>query len=323
MVRKQLAEFGQLARELTQWFWQNPISALLLTAIVTTVVYFFGFLPLYANQTQPILSWAWLRFLPKYNQEHSKLVPLFVLFLIWYHRDAIRQAPKEGSNLGLIFLAVGILCYLIGARALQARVAIFGLPFLLFGIVLFLWGRQVARILLFPIALLVFMIPLGAIEQMTFRLQFLIINIVSALSHLFGIGLYTMGTSVHPVSGDWGFEISEGCSGIRSLIAMVMITAVYVHLTQKQYWKKVMILCFSIFFAIIGNAGRIFTILLLAHFGFPKFAGGMYHDWSSQLLFFPIALLSMLGFAKLLNIDLRTVATRKEPKSKEVVVYDH
>jgi exosortase len=274
-------------------------------------------------QSQPIWTWAWLRFLPQYNQEHSKLIPLIVLFLVWYHRDAIRAAPKKGSNLGLIFLVIGIGCYVVGARALQARVAIFGFPFLAFGSVLFLWGKHVARILLFPISLIFFMIPLGAIEQMTFKLQFLIINVVTTLSRFFGIALYVIGTNIHPVSGDWGFDIAEGCSGIRSLIAMVMISAIYVHLTKKQLWKKITILCFSVLFAIIGNAGRIFTIIVLAKLGFPKFAGGIYHDWSSQLIFFPIALLSMLGFAKLLDINFKALITRKRPKQKEAVVYDY
>lgn len=264
-----------------------------------------------------------MRFLPQYNQEHSKLIPLIVAFLVWYHRDEIRKAPKEGSNLGLIFIAIGIFCYVIGARALQARVAILGFPFLAFGSVLFLWGKQVARILLFPIALLFFMIPLGAIEQMTFKLQFLIIGIVQFLSRLVGISIFVVGTSIRPVSGEWGFDIAEGCSGIRSLIAMIMLTALYVHIFERKLWKKVAILIFSVVFAIIGNAGRIFTIIVLAKLGFPNFAGGIYHDWSTYLLSFPIALLSMLGFAKLLNINFKAMLTSKRLKEKETVVYDY
>jgi hypothetical protein len=42
------------------------------------------------------------------------------------------------------------------------------------------------------------MIPLGAIEQMTFRLQFLIIGFVKVLSSLCGIAIYTVGTSIPP-----------------------------------------------------------------------------------------------------------------------------
>ena len=322
-MSKFITDLRQIGSDLFNWVRKEPLNALLVGAVVATTVYFFGFLHLYANRTQAVWQWAWLRFLPQYNQEHSKLIPLIVLWLVWYHRDAIRKASKNGSNTGLIFIALGILFYVVGARALQARVALVGFPFLLFGAVVFLWGKKVGRILLFPIALLVFMTPLGAIEQTTFKLQFLIIAVVRVLSRLFGIVLYFIGTSIHPVSGDWGFDISEGCSGIRSLIAMIMVTAVYVHICEPKLWKKATILLFSVVFAIIGNAGRIFTIVLLAKLGFPKFAGGMYHDWSSQLIFFPIALLSMFGFHKLLNIKFPHHTDSKPVEKKEAVLYDY
>lgn len=302
---EQITQLGGFFRSFLNWIRQRPLSAFLFLAVSATVVYFFGLLPLYANHTQPIWEWAWLRFLPQYNQEHSKLIPPLVLFLVWYHRDEIRQAPQKGSNLGLLFVGVGLICYVIADRAFQPRVALFGFPFLVYGMVLYLWGREVARVLRFPIALLFFMIPLGAIEQMTFKLQFLIIGFVKVLSSLCGIAIYTVGTSIRPVHGDWGFEIAEGCSGIRSLIAMVMLTAVYVHLCEKVFWKKIVILLASVLFAIVGNAGRIFTIIVLGQLGYARFAGGIYHDWSSQLLFFPIALLCMLGFSRLLNTDFR------------------
>ena len=321
-VREQLGQLGEIGHSLWNWSRRNPVQAFLLAASVGTIVYFFGFLPLYANRAQSIWTWAWMRFLPQYNQEHSRLIPLIVLGLVWYHRNEIRKAPKQGNNFGLLFLAIGIVFYVIGARALQARVAIFGFPFIAFGAVLFLWGQQVARILLFPIAVLFFMIPLGAIEQTTFRLQFLIIGTVTALSRLFGMAIYSVGTEIYPVGGGWGFDIAEGCSGIRSLIAMIMITAVYVHICEPKSWKKITIFCFSVLFAIIGNAGRIFTIIVVAKLGLPKVAGGLYHDWSDWV-FFPIALLAMYGFAKLLNVNFKALLTRKQAKEKEAVVYDY
>jgi exosortase len=281
---------------------RRPLEAFLLAALLGVLVYFYGFLALYGKNPLPIWTWAWGRFLPKYNQEHSKLVPLLVLFLVWYHRADLRAAPKSSSNAGLVFVFIGLVCYIVAARALQARLALFGLPFLVFGVVLFLWGRNVARILLFPVALLFFLIPLGAIEQTSFRLQFLIVGVVKFLSGICGIGIENVGTSLHSSSGKWAFDIAEGCSGIRSLIAMIMLTALYVHFSQPILWKKLAVLSASVLFAVIGNAGRIFTIIVIAQLGLPRFAGGVYHDWSSQLIFFPIALLSMLAFGRLLTI---------------------
>jgi exosortase len=316
----QVREFVEYVRRFGRWAAANPLALVLVIGVVATISYFFGFLPLFANRSQSTWTWAWIRFLPQYNQEHSKLIPFIVLFLIWYHRKALASATKGSSSLGWLFLIAGILFYIIGARALQPRVSLFGFPFFVFGIVLLLWGRQVGRILLFPTALLFFMVPLGAIEQTTFRLQLLVIYFVTSLSHLFHIPIHAVGTSLQPDTNDWGFDIAEGCSGIRSLIAMIMITAVYVHLCQRSLWKKITILCFSIVFALIGNAGRIFTIIVLARLGFPNFAGGAYHDWSDWF-FFPIALLSMLAFARLLNFDTRS--RRTHVKARNGIAYEH
>jgi exosortase len=308
-------------RQTTDWIKSNPLQAFLLASIVGIFAYFYGFLPLYAGL--PIAEWAWIRWKPEYNQEHSKLVPAIFLFLIWYHREALVKARKEGSNWGLVLIAMGAILYVVGARSLQARLALAGLPFLFSGVLLFIWGKQVARILAFPSAFLVFLVPLSAIEQASFRLQFVITGIVERLSGFLGIKVYAVGTTLRAVDGSWGFDISEGCSGIRSLIAMTMITAIYVHIVEKQLWKKVTIFGLSIFFAIVGNAGRIFTIIIIAKLGFPEFAGGLYHDYSG-FIFFPIALGVMVLTSKVLNLKMGEVKnSARKLTEQEKVTYDY
>ena len=53
---------------------------------------------------------------------------------------------------------------------------------------------------------------------------------------------------------------------------------------------------------VIGNCVRIFSVVLVARFYDPGFAGGIYHEWSG-FIFFPIAVFSMLGVSNLLNHD--------------------
>jgi exosortase len=284
----------------------NPIAALLLLTVIGTLVYFFGFVPLFvrglfASGVGSTAAWAWQAWNPQMNQEHSKLVPVISLGLVWFHRRKIKAAPKKGSNSGLIFVATGILLFLLSARCLQPRFALVSIPFLIYGSVLYVWGKQVARIILFPCAFLIFMVPVAAIEQGTFRLQFVITSVVGFLSNLVGIKINALGTTLTAGDNSFNFTIAEGCSGIRSLTAMTMLTAIYVHLTQDGLWKKALILAFSIIFAIVGNIGRIFTVVLVAKFIDPKLAAGIYHDYSGYI-FFPIALLAMLGFSKLVNL---------------------
>lgn len=279
--------------------FRNPAVTVLLLSIGATLIVFFCFLKLYAGQ--PIMVWAWKHWLPNLNQEHGKLVIPISALLVWYHRKEIRNATKEGSNWGILFVLAGLFLVLLGSRALQPRITMLALPPLIFGLVLFVWGKQVARIVAFPIGFLVFMIPVGALQQTSFRLQFLITGAVQALSGAVGIPVKAEGTTLSAADGAWGFDIAEGCSGIRSLVAIVMLTAVYTHIFEKVWWKKIVLLGLSGVFAIIANVGRIFTIILLAKAGYPKLAGGIYHEYSG-FISFPIALGAMLFCHKLLSI---------------------
>src|SRR2546430_2028074 len=97
---------------------RNPVPALLLVTIVATLIYFYGFVPLFVkgtfiNGACSTAAWAWQAWSPTANQEHSRLVPLISLGLVWYHRDKIKKAVKRGSNAGLIFIGAGIALYVL------------------------------------------------------------------------------------------------------------------------------------------------------------------------------------------------------------------
>lgn len=311
------------------WCARNPLSVALLLGILATFFYFFAVFHPFVNGVKTTARWAWEAWNPEGNQQHGRLVPFLTLGLIWMHRDELRLAVKRGSNLGLIPLGIGIFLFVLSVRCLQPRMALAGVPFLLYGAVLFVWGKAVARVLLFPCAFLIFMIPVAALEQATFRLQFIITGLVGLVAHFFGIGIQAIGTTLTASDGSFNFEIAEGCSGIRSLAAMTMLTAIYVHLTQDRIWKMGVIFFCSVFFAIVGNVGRIFTVVLVAKYYDPKFAGGLYHDYSGYL-FFPIAFMAMLLFSKLVNLNVGSVqklAVKMEAKAKaaekEPASYDY
>ena len=299
---------------LGSWFRNNPLPALLLLAVTGAIAYFFGFAELFIGGSHSAATWAWESWNGAPGEEsdgsmtHANFVPLIALWLAWHHRAKIAAAPKTGSNWGLLILLLGSLIFLASARTLQPRLALMALPVVLLGVIYFLWGRRVARILLFPCAFLLFTIHSAFMEQATFRLQFIITGAVGVLANLIGLQIAAVGTTLTAADGAFNFEIAEGCSGIRSLIAMSMLTAVYVHLTQRELWKKLVIFSASIVFALIGNIGRIFTVLLVAKYIDKDIAGGIYHDYSA-FIFFPFALGAMIGCARLLNLNFSKAVT--------------
>lgn len=292
------------ATEALRWCKANPVSVVLLATICGTFAYFYGVVPLYVNHSESAARWAWLAWNPEQDQEHSKLVPWIFAGLVWMHWGELVKAPKGSSPWGLAIAGIGILLFLASTRCLEPHMALFSIPFLLFGSLLYLCGKAVARIMLFPCAFLIFLIPLGPIQQATFKLQFIITGIVSVIANLFGMHIEALGTTLSASNSSFHFEVAEGCSGIHSIIAITMLTSVFMHLKEKVLWKKIVIVASSVVFAIIGNIGRIFTILLVARLFGADIAGGSYHEYSGYIIY-PFAVMAMIGLSALLNMKPR------------------
>ena len=159
---------------------------------------------------------------------------------------------------------------------------------------------------------LLFMVPVGFLVSRTVGLQTLAANVAARLSGIFGIGVIADGTVLRALNGSFEFEVAGGCSGIRSLTAMTVLAALFVHFTQSVFWKKIVIFGGSLVFALLGNLVRIFTVVLVARFIDPKFASSIYHDYSG-FIFFPVAVLAMLGVSNLLNRDWSHWVTPEPP----------
>lgn len=293
-------------RGLGRWCSREPLDALLLIFVVAVLVYFFGFYAPFMNGHESTAVWTWRSWKAENDLEHGWLIFPAALFILWYHRAELRAAPKSGSMLGLVFVLVGVALFLLAARTLQGRIAILAFPVLAYGITRFLWGRQTARLVIFPCAFLLFMIPVGFLVSRTVGLQTLAATFASKLSSLMGIGVVSDGATLRALDGSFQFEIAGGCSGIRSLTAMTMLAALYVHFTQREMWKKIVIFGGSLIFALFGNLVRIFTVVIFARFIDRDMAAGIYHDYSG-FIFFPIAVGAMVAFSNLLNRDWRKV----------------
>ena len=300
---------GELLAAFGAWCRRNPAAVLLSAASVGVFTYFFGFHQVYGNGVHSAWSWMVGSWGFENNQEHSWVVPPLFFFLLWYHRKELRRATIAPSNAGLFIVAAGILLFIVATRTLQGRIAVVSMATLIYGTARYLWGRDVARVFIFPCLFLLFMMPLGGLVQGTVVLQLLVSSSVKFLSALIGVKIEMIGTTLKAMDGSFNFEIAEGCSGIRSLMAMTMLAALYVHFTQKEAWKQLVIFSGSIVFALIGNIGRIFTVILFAKFIDPKVAGGIYHDYSG-FIFFPIAVAAMVSFSQLVNADWKKIGER-------------
>jgi exosortase len=292
--------FEEVVEAISSWVRRNPLGAVLLALAAGLLVYFYGFYSVFMSGTQSTAVWAWKGWNDENDQVHCRFIVPLIAFVFWYRRGQLMSVVKEPSGRGLAFVIGGVLLFVLAVRCLQPRFAIVSLPLIVFGAAEYLGGRAFARIFIFPCLLMLFMIPIGGIIQGTVTLQLLASKTVGALCALLAIHVQIIGTTIN-VDGH-SFEVAGGCSGIRSLMAMTMLSALYVYFALRQPWQQFLVFAGSIFFALIGNIARLFTVVLVAKWWSPEIAGGLYHDYSG-FVFFPIAVLAMVGFGNLLSRD--------------------
>ncbi len=296
---------------------------------VAVLIWFYGFETHHgAVRNQSAASWLMSAWNDDLDYEHGFLFPFVIVGLIIYRFKDLKAAVGEGSYWGLLAAMFGVLLYAAACRTLQPRIAMGALPFLLWGSALYLWGWRVAKMLTFPLFFFWLAIPLPGFQQWTTHLQLLATALAHHGSGLFGVETYVEGTKVLPLKGDWKpLDIAVGCSGIRSLMALLMISAAWAYIAKMVLWKKVLLFLAAFPLAILGNALRVISIFVIAEYGNAKWATTTWHDWSGLLLFYPFSLMLLLVIHSVLEGGVpwkkggqrqlrRVVVTRaNEPKS--------
>jgi exosortase len=236
------------------------------------------------------------------NYSHGFFVVPLALFFAWERRVALLEAPHRPSALGL-FLIVGslvvLLAGLLGAELFLTRVSFVGV---LAGTTLFVWGRDQFRILAFPIAFLLLMIPLPAIvfNQLAFPLQLLASRAGEAVIGLAGIPVLREGNVLQLPTRT--LEIVEACSGIRSLVSLITLAVVLGYFTERRTGARVLIALAAIPIAIFANAARVAGTGLASELISPAAADGFFHTFSGWLMF-------VFAFVGLLAVQ-RAIARR-------------
>ncbi len=226
------------------------------------------------------------------NYSHGFLIIPIALFFAWESRDKLRAAVIRPSVSGLVGLigSIGVLVAgILGAELFLSRVSLIGT---LGSIVVFVAGWQVFRILLFPLAVLLLMVPIPAIifNQITFPLQLLASRVGELALRVLQVPVLREGNII--VLANTSLEVAEACSGIRSLISLLTLGIVFGHFADRRPWARIVIALATIPVAVVANGVRVAGTGIAAHYIGPEAALGFFHTFSGWLVF--VIALSML-----------------------------
>ncbi len=233
------------------------------------------------------------------NMGHGFFVPIVAGFIAWQRRGALLAAPARTNNWGLVLVvwaALQAIAATLGAELFTARLAF---VIALFGVVLYLGGKNWVKILLFPLLLLLFMIPIPAIiyAQLTLKLQMLASELGEVMIGWMGIPVLRAGNTLQLPSQT--LDIAEACSGIRSLLSLAFLSLVYAYFMDKRVWMRWALLIATVPIAIAANGIRVAVTGWLSEVN-TQLAQGTYHEMEGYIVFL-VALVALIATHRILS----------------------
>ncbi len=236
------------------------------------------------------MGWQWAH---DENMGHGFFVPIVAGFIAWQRRGALAATPPRTNNWGLLLVvwaALQAIVATLGAELFTARLAFI---IALFGVILYLGGKDWIRILFFPLLLLLFMIPIPAIiyAQLTLKLQTLASELGEVMIGWMGIPVLRAGNTLQLPSQT--LDIAEACSGIRSLLSLGFLSLVYAYFMDKRVWMRWVLLAATVPIAIAANGIRVAVTGELSEIN-TNLAQGAYHEMEGYIVFI-VALVALIG----------------------------
>jgi exosortase len=219
------------------------------------------------------------------NYSHGFLIVPVAAYFVWERRRTLIETATRPSPVGLliVILSVGVLLAgVLGAELFLTRVSILGV---IAGTVVFTLGWRHLKILAFPIAFLLLMIPLPAIvfNQIAFPLQLLASRCGELALSALQIPVLREGNVI--ILANTTLEVAEACSGIRSLVSLLTLAIVYGYFVEPRAWARVTLALASIPVAIGVNAFRVAGTGVAAHYFGPAAAQGFLHEFAGVFMF--------------------------------------
>lgn len=247
-------------------------------------------LGLYRDTTTAMMETWWI----SASYQHCMLIPLIVAFLVWERRPLFALTVPAPSAWGLAALAGAGLLWLMGRLVGALVVQELALVLSLQALVLAIFGWQIVRALIFPLFFMLFLVPAG--DVLVQPLQNITADMSVWLLQVLGVPTYREGVFISTPSGN--FHVAEACSGVRYLVAMVPLGALFANMSFVSWWRRAGVMALAVIVPIIANGIRAFGIIYIAYLTDNEYAIGVDHliyGW----IFFALVTLALIGIGML------------------------
>lgn len=215
------------------------------------------------------------------------VIPIFV-WLLWYNRASLASQRSEPTLWAVLPIVLAGLGWILGKLVSVNALAHASLATMVVASLAGVLGWRLASVLMFPLAFLFFAVPIGDFmlpTLMRWTAEFTVFAL-----RLSGVPVYQEGLFFVVPNGRW--SVVEACSGIRYLIASLMVGSLYAYLNYRSARRRALFMLVAVLVPIVANWVRAYIIVMLGYLTDNRIAAGVDHllyGW----VFFGIVILLM------------------------------
>ncbi len=226
------------------------------------------------------------------NYSHGFFIIPISIYLLYRQRDEL-SFPARSSRLGLVVLIFGCIGLILGAAAGEFFTTRLSLVLMVTGLAFYHMGAQNFRKVWFAFFYLIFMIPIPAIiyYSATLPMQLMASEVTVTMLSAIGVPVTRAGNIIN--LPEYSLEVVEACSGLRSLVTLLALGALYAYLRLPGKILPMLLFVATVPIAIATNVFRVFVTAIGAYAVSRELAENFLHEISGILVFF-VALIMML-----------------------------
>jgi exosortase len=216
---------------------------------------------------------------------HGFFVPVIAGYFVWDRREDLARIEPRPSlwGLGLVVFAIMVRVLSIPTNPLYPQAL--SMVLMLGGLVWYLGGWQTAKIVAFPVAFLVLMIPPPGVifTKIAVFLQGIATESSAVLLNLLGVQAHTEGNVLQLSNAV--LEVARACSGIRSLVGLVTMGVAFSYVVTRYNWERAVLVASTIPIAILCNILRVTITAILYSADKEDWAVGFMHQFEGVVMF--------------------------------------
>lgn len=213
--------------------------------------------------------------------QHSYLIPLISLYLLWHQRRELAECRLQPSWAGLLLVVVAVWVWLVARQSLLLVAEHLALLMMLHAAVIAGAGWQVYGRSAFALGYLALAVPLG-VESVPWLME-LTAAIASQGLHVLGIPV--LREEMYFTLAGGRFEVAEACSGFRYVYSGLALSSLIAYLTLTSWRRRIAFVTMAVGLFMLINGIRATLIMAIASATEMRYLA-VDHIWFGWLLFF-------------------------------------